>query len=788
MITGFVDSTAAPVLWLVVKATALVGLAAVVQTLLMRRASAAARHLLWIGVLVSLLLLPGVARIVPAWTFAVRVLSAESNVPAARVEAPSTAALTGGSSAVQIGTSAAPVAPASNAVEEPRSLMSIAAWIYAGGVFALLMYWFAERWQLRRFIRHATPIEQHEWVGVFSECRRAIGLSRPVGLLKTRERNVPLSFGTRRPTIVLPAIADTWDDDRRRAVLLHELAHVARRDCFWHTVALAACALYWFHPGVWWIARRVRIERELACDDRVIAAGTEPREYASHLLEIAYSFGGHRAPALAVCMARPRQLEGRMLAALDAALNGRLPSTRVRVGGAALAVVVLAALAAVRPIVTTAEEPPAASEQQWPRASDARDVVQFAKTAAHQQVKAIAHLPIDGLKQVHAVVRAAASTIGIVQANVPGTWEIRPSDTKGMVRLRIVEVNSSSSTNVPIEQLEGLSGTQLTGPGGQVQFKVHRDAGTYMFEGVIRSGVGAGTFTFAADPAFPAEMVKRGFARPTPEQQYELARHDIGYAFIDELTKQGYGKPQTSDLVRAGQHGVQAAYLREMGALGYRLGALDPLITLRDHGVTPSYVRELADNGYKGLQADALREARDHGITPDYVRAMRDAGYSAVPMEELIKVRDHGVTPEYLRGLGDAGYRKLPLDQVVRVRDHGVTEEYVREMRQLGYSLSIDELVRARDHGVTVEYVREMSALGYGGQPIDGLIRVRDHGVTADYAKEVKALGYDKLTLDDLVALRDQGLTADRIRSANARAGTKLPIDMLRSLAAGGLR
>jgi beta-lactamase regulating signal transducer with metallopeptidase domain len=793
MTTWLADSIAATVFWLIVKATALVGVAAIGQMLFMRRASAAARHLMWMSVLVCLLWLPVASRILPVWPLAVRVVSVVgSEHPALLNGAPSTSIASPFESATApVALSAASVeAPTatSNIVEEPRSRLVIAAGIYVAGVVGLVMFWCAQRWQLRRFIRHATVIDERPWIRLFSECARAIGVLRSVRLLKSRERNVPLAFGTRRPAIVVPAIAETWDEDRRRAVLLHELAHVARFDCLTHGVALAACAMYWFHPGVWWIAKRVRIERELASDDRVIAAGTEPRDYASHLLEIAYSFGGRRAPALAVCMARPRQLEGRMLAALDTARNRRRPSARVRIAAAAVVVVVLAALAAARPVLTTASEPPAATEQQWPRLPDAREVVHSAKTAVQQDVKAIAHLPLDGLKHVRAAVRAAASAVGVQQENVPGTWEIRPTDTKGMVHLRIVERNSSSGTNVPIEQLEGLTGAQLTGAGGPVQFKVRRDAGTFTFEGVIRSGVGAGTFTFTADPAFPAEMVKRGFVRPTPEQQYDMARHDIGYAFIDELTKQGYGKPQTAELVRAGQHGVQATYLRDMGALGYRLGTLDALITLRDHGVTTSYVRELADNGYKGLSADTIREARDHGITPDYVRGMRDAGYTSVPIEELIKVRDHGVTAEYVRGLGDAGFRKLPLDQLVRVRDHGVTIEYVRDMRQLGYSLSIDDLVRARDHGVTVEYVREMASLGYGGQPIDALIRMRDHGVTAEFAKDVKALGYDKVTLDELVTLRDHGLTAERIRSANARAGTRLPIDMLKSLAAGGMR
>ena len=115
-----------------------------------------------------------------------------------------------------------------------------------------------------------------------------MGVVRPVRLLRSREHNVPVALGTVRPSIVIPSIADTWSDDRRTAVMLHELAHVARYDCLTHTLAVAACAMYWFHPGVWWVARRLRVERELACDDRVIAAGTEPRDYAGHLLEIAY--------------------------------------------------------------------------------------------------------------------------------------------------------------------------------------------------------------------------------------------------------------------------------------------------------------------------------------------------------------------------------------------------------------------------------------------------------------------------------------------------------------------
>ena len=118
--------------------------------------------------------------------------------------------------------------------------------------------------------------------------------------------------------------------------------------------AAAACAEYWIHPGVWWIARRLRVERELACDDRVLTAGIQPREYAGHLLELAYSLGGHRAPALAVHMARPRQLEGRMLAVLDTARNRATPALRSRLAGLAITAALVVPLAGAEATVVRA--------------------------------------------------------------------------------------------------------------------------------------------------------------------------------------------------------------------------------------------------------------------------------------------------------------------------------------------------------------------------------------------------------------------------------------------------
>ncbi|HYJ79653.1 MAG TPA: M56 family metallopeptidase, partial [Longimicrobiaceae bacterium] len=161
---------------------------------------------------------------------------------------------------------------------------------------------------------------------------------------------MPMTWGVRRPVVLLPDEAGEWPEERRRVVLLHELAHVARYDCLTQTLAAVACALYWFHPGAWYAARRLRVERELACDDRVLSAGTRAREYAGHLLEVARAFRpvGMAAP-VSVSMARPSQLEGRLLAVLDGLRSRSTLSRSAALGAAAGALVLVLPLAAMRP-------------------------------------------------------------------------------------------------------------------------------------------------------------------------------------------------------------------------------------------------------------------------------------------------------------------------------------------------------------------------------------------------------------------------------------------------------
>jgi len=163
---------------------------------------------------------------------------------------------------------------------------------------------------------------------------------------------MPMTWGIRRPAILLPADANDWTDDRRRDVLLHELAHVKRHDFLVQLIARVACAVYWFHPLAWLAATRLREERERACDDQVLRAGATPSAYATHLLEIARGLRAARATSLAsVAMARPAQLATRLIDVLDTRRRRDTLSPKSALPAWIAAIAVVVPLAAVAPRV-----------------------------------------------------------------------------------------------------------------------------------------------------------------------------------------------------------------------------------------------------------------------------------------------------------------------------------------------------------------------------------------------------------------------------------------------------
>lgn len=206
-----------------------------------------------------------------------------------------------------------------SANEQPSSKFSwttLVLIVWSIGVALILLRIVRQHWLLHRMLRRCKRLQDDDWTELLNESTRMLGIHGTVDLLECQDAHSPLAAGHWRPVVILPKNARTWDRARRRLVLLHELAHVARRDVLSQAIARFGCALQWFNPLAWYGLLQMRRLRELACDDLVLSCGHQPAGYADVLLDIARSYR-HPTYATAVGMARSNDVESRIMAILD---------------------------------------------------------------------------------------------------------------------------------------------------------------------------------------------------------------------------------------------------------------------------------------------------------------------------------------------------------------------------------------------------------------------------------------------------------------------------------------
>jgi TonB family protein len=270
-----------------------------IVTLALRQSSADLRHRIWLAALGGVALLPLVELIAPSFLSSGRILE---NVP-------TLAAFAG-----------APAAAARSGAKIP---WLAAIWI-TGAALVIL--------------------------------RLTIGLVRIAKVTRTAQRegqirmsnavNTPLTWGVLRPVVLLPAYSVEWSDDQRETVLRHEHAHIARHDWLWQILARLVAAAFWFHPLVWLAVAALRSEAERAADDRVLASGATPTDYAERLLEVARRMSG---PTLigGVAMTRGSEVERRVREILDSSRRRSPARVWARVAIALGCVAIIVPLAAM---------------------------------------------------------------------------------------------------------------------------------------------------------------------------------------------------------------------------------------------------------------------------------------------------------------------------------------------------------------------------------------------------------------------------------------------------------
>ena len=304
-------------------------------TWIWRRKSAVLLHTLWLLVLVRLVLPPGFA-FPTGWAF--WLLPAAGQSPAVSVEPPGQTAENKAAPLQEVpprspGTNSAPdskdsddpsvvitaqkhpvpedaarptkVAPAGPVVTSPArsvppwSSSLLLAWAGVAGTLLALLLWGSVR--IRRWVREAEPIDDPELYSLLEDCRERLGMNRLVELRNSATCTTPVVVGFRRPVILLPReVLARLNLSEMRAVLMHELNHIARGDAVVNLVQGVLGALYFFHPLVWWANASLRRLREEACDELTVAAlDGERRTYGEALVKVTEIFG-YASPPLAL--------------------------------------------------------------------------------------------------------------------------------------------------------------------------------------------------------------------------------------------------------------------------------------------------------------------------------------------------------------------------------------------------------------------------------------------------------------------------------------------------------
>jgi beta-lactamase regulating signal transducer with metallopeptidase domain len=670
---------------------------------ILSRAPAAVRHLTWNLALCGLLALPALTLILPGWQ--APLLPALGNSERIEEFKPVSGVAVDGGSIASLSIDPPAGEPAVSAVDEQAAGWEIdwtqlALIVWLAGAMIVLARLATGMIRVRRIVRRSHFVTDYRWGALVRKLAGQLQIPDHIALLSSPYVGMPLTWGVWNPVVLLPEEADQWSAEWRRIVLLHELAHIKRRDCLTQLLAQFVCAIYWFNPLVWVAARRLRVEREIACDDYVLQAGTRASDYAKYLLDLAGVMHTNGSPvglpSPAAAGIACSQLESRVRSILDPASRRKSLSRKSRS--------IIFAVAASLLI------PFAALQLRSGAASPIDDPVDRS-FALLQEPNSDASAPVQPDKNK---LRKGSASATETQETSRDNREIKTD-----VDLSVQEDSEPEGNDAQSTQESNSSKDDRVGSGMTV-------------EAVIKMKMHGVT------PEFVESIRRAGFGNLSVEELVKLRMHGISEEYIKETQKASDEKLSIEDLIQLKMFGVTPEYAKEMKNAGYNL-PLKSLKRMRMFGVTPGYIETMRKLGYTNLTAEQLTKLKMHGVSESYLKEMRDAGFGSLNVEEITRLRMFGVDPAYIKEMRAAGYDKLSMEQLTKLRMHGVGPAYVKEMRDAGFDkLTSEELVKLRMFGVTAEYVKKMRAAGLKNISFNDLIKMKMHGIDKILLKSEK--------------------------------------------------
>jgi len=491
-----------------------------------------------------------------------------------------------------------------------------------------------------------------------------MGVERAVRYCGCQKLDVPAVLGWFRPVVLLPVRALMGlSEEQMEAVIAHELAHIRRLDCFVNLFQIAAETLLFYHPAVWWVSQRIRVERENCCDDEAIAVCGDAVNYARALTLMEE---WRTAPALMMAANRSPLAE-RVVRLLG--LNGATGGTRMAglgVSCVCLAGALLAGNAFLGVAHASLGNSATAKQQQ-----EGSVIVVRPEPAAKERAPKAAR-PV------------LAATPSEPAPNPQPAGEPEQQTASEDKKQSYVEgMEAAGFKNLSVDELISMKVQGVT----PEYIKAIRDLGL----------------------------------QPTAEEIVGMKVQGITPEYVRDMRKTA-ANPSVEELIGMKVQGVTPEYIKAMHDMGFQPNA-DEIVGMKVQGITPEYIREMKTVD-PNPTVESLIGMKVQGITPQYAKEMRELGLKA-EAEELIGMKVQGVTPEYVREMRAIGL-KPDTDELIGMKVQGITPEYVKSMQAAGFKdLKCEELIGAKVMGVNAEFIEKARKHGFQNLTLEKLIQLK---------------------------------------------------------------
>ncbi|HEX3985119.1 MAG TPA: M56 family metallopeptidase [Acidobacteriaceae bacterium] len=561
-------------------------------------------------------------------------------------------------------------------------------------------------WFMQRLSRRTLEVAPHTLRLRLDVLRRNMGIPRFVDLRLSRKIASPLTAGVLRPWILLPITAlTTLSPEQLEVVLCHELAHIRRADYFWNLLQTAIETLFFFHPAVWWISRRVREERELCCDDVAVEFCTDPAVYATALLRLEEE----RKSQLRLAMALDGHQSRASLRARILRILGEVEERSSRVRPVSLAAMAVGALLFICPVTKVF-----ASFRAVP--SVASSVAPVVRKAISPVLRAVRAIPAAIQEQAAKPSDAQPAPPPQQSANEPEQDHAYPASSSYIDQMR------AAGYDVDIDKYVAMKIQGIT-------------------------------------PEYAAEMAKALGSHVVADQLIAMKVQDVTPEYLSRMRAAGYNVDANQYIAMKVQD-ITPAYAAAIAkAVGSELSA-SRLIAMKVQDITPESIAQMRADGYDA-SPDRYIAMKVQGITPDYANAMAKLGYGKPTVDELIAMKVQGVTPEWAEKLHASGIQTSSFRDLISDRIFQVTPEFVAGMKAAGFdAIPPKKLIELRVQGVTPDFAKSVRAR-FPDATLQDLVQMRVFHIDADFIASAQKHGFAPLTIQKLVKLRISGILDD---------------------------